>query len=219
MIGIILVVAVLAVVSAGGVVLSRRMGWTRSAPKANPTMSDDQLQALVSRVGSLITVKSDEKPTIATIQDIDLLRAQNPAFYKDAKNGDRLLVWSNQAVLYSTSEDKILAVLPIRIEQPPQTATTTAETPVIEVRNGTGTSGLAKTVSDRVKAAGMAVGATSSASKSYQDTLIITAKGKSFPNTVAKLVTLLGGKVSTLAAGESAMKGDILVIVGETYGK
>ena len=95
------------------------MGTTTPAsqkpmPKVVALTADD-ISTLIAKVARHIVIRTDEKPTVATIQDAQILRTQNPDFYKDAKNGDRLLIWSDKAVLYSTSQDKILSVLPIRI--------------------------------------------------------------------------------------------------------
>ena len=196
-------------------------------------LNTDQVQSLVAKVSAHIQVKQGEQPTVATIQDVEILRAQNPDFYKDAQNGDRLLIWSDKAVLYSSSQDKLLAVLPIRIPETPATGTTSqnpvlppitapkapvAENPTIDVRNATQVTGLAKTVADRLTAAGLKVGQIVSA-KPLADTLIVVQAGKSFPETVKKLAELTGGRVATLPAGEASFNSDIVVLIGANYKK
>jgi len=106
--------AVLIVVGGAMVVLGTMPAAQKPMPKVVALTADD-ITTLIAKVGRHIVIKADEKPTVATIQDAGILRTQNPDFYKDAKNGDRLLIWSDKAVLYSTTQDKILSVLPIRI--------------------------------------------------------------------------------------------------------
>lgn len=80
-----------------------------------------QLQAetdkLISEVGKLIALPSDEKPTVATITDIDKLRDQ--PFFANARNGDRVLIYTNakKAFLYRPSEKRILEVGAVNINQ------------------------------------------------------------------------------------------------------
>jgi hypothetical protein len=55
----------------------------------------------------------EEEPTVAAIKDVDKLKQSNPEFYAHAENGDFMLVFSQQAVLYSEKRDLILNVAPI----------------------------------------------------------------------------------------------------------
>jgi len=219
------IILILFIAVAGALCYWRWGGTFRQPTKGVATLSTDEINTLINKVSKLIVIKTDEKPTVATIQDADILRTQNPDFYKNAQNGDRLLIWSDKAVLYSSATDKLLAVLPIRIPTANPAPTTTATNPttqpvenaVIEVRNGTQTSGLGKSVSDRLKAAGFSTGTYSSSVATYPSTVIVVAAGKSFPNTVARIKQLIGGTVGVLPAKELSLKNDILVIVGKDY--
>jgi SHS2 domain-containing protein len=59
----------------------------------------------------------DETPSVATVEDKEKLKEQ--AFFKDANNGDRLVVFqaAKQAFLYRESENKIINSGPIAIQQ------------------------------------------------------------------------------------------------------
>ncbi|MBD3250938.1 hypothetical protein GF380_00460, partial [Candidatus Uhrbacteria bacterium] len=74
----------------------------------------EQLEAhvdsLIDRVKRHILVNEEESPYVATISNIDLVRSRNPIFYKDAKNGDKVLIWSDKALVYSPELDKLVAV-------------------------------------------------------------------------------------------------------------
>ncbi len=83
--------------------------------------SSSQIQSdvddLTAEVGKLITLPTDERPTIATITDIEKLKDQ--AFFKSAKNGDRVLIYTNakKAILYRPSEKIIVEVGAVNINQ------------------------------------------------------------------------------------------------------
>jgi len=210
---------------------------TQQASTATGSGSPDDVKQLIAMVGKHIVVNPSEEPTVATIQDANLLRTQNPAFYKDAQNGDRLLIWSDKAVLYSPQRDVLLAVLPVSLPPgstgqhatnptsatTPVSTTTTAqaiEQAVIEVRNGTPTAGLGRVLADKLKAIGLTVlTPTDAHAKNYPNTIIIKSSDKPLPETLAKLQATTNAQVVSEPAGEGTMKGDFLVIVGADFQK
>lgn len=229
---IVLVILVAAVVLGVNGFLNKDKYLAKKQQNANVAASTpESIRELIGLVSKHIVIKSDEDPTVATIQDADLLRTQNPAFYKDAQNGDRLLVWSDKAVLYSASKDQLLYVLPINT--PPsqisneQVQAVTSSVPTeekskenatIEVRNGTQTAGLAKIMSKKIEDAGIKVASFADAKlKDYSNTVIIVNPEKELPETIKTLQTLTGGKISTLKEGEKASTADILVVVGADF--
>lgn len=72
---------------------------------------------IVAAVGKLMEVPKDVEPTVATIVDVESLRKQND-FYKQAENGDFLVVWPTRAVLYRKSANKIIDVVPVNLQAP-----------------------------------------------------------------------------------------------------
>ena len=46
-----------------------------------------EIQQLIESVSSFVVVSKDEIPSVATIEDIGLVRAQNPILYRGAENG------------------------------------------------------------------------------------------------------------------------------------
>lgn len=64
---------------------------------------------IIESVNNTFDLKlKDEKPTIATIVEIETLKAQNPDFYENAKNGDKLVVYDNAILIYRLSTKKII---------------------------------------------------------------------------------------------------------------
>lgn len=70
-------------------------------------------RALVAEVGKLVALPAGEIPTIATVTDPNALA--NQAFFKEAKVGDRVLIYSKsgKAILYRGSEHRVVAIAPL----------------------------------------------------------------------------------------------------------
>lgn len=67
-------------------------------------------QALVSDVGKIMILPQKETPTVATVTDVNKLRDRT--FFKDAQNGDKVLIYSQaqKAILYRPSTRQIVEV-------------------------------------------------------------------------------------------------------------
>lgn len=216
-----LVVLGLVLLTAGGLKLRNSLKSpatekpTETAQTADTVETMDQL---VKKVARHIVVKQED-PTIATVQDPEILRNQNEYFYKDVQVGDRVLAWSDKVVLYSTQRDLILAVLPISVVAPSSTAQVPEkEVASIEVRNGSKTVGLGSAVSTQLKSEGYDIAGISDADlKTYSKTVVFNASGKELPQTIKTLAEKLNAEVVAELSTEKNIKGDILVVVGSEY--
>lgn len=67
-----------------------------------------ETQQLVNQVGKLVQLPQGETPTIATVNNSTKLK--NQAFFKDAQNGDKVLIYSKsgKAVLYRPSTNRVI---------------------------------------------------------------------------------------------------------------
>lgn len=74
-----------------------------------------QTESLVKEVGALTVLPSDETPTVATVADAGKLK--NQAFFKDAQNGDKVLIYTKakKAILYRPTTKKIVEIAPVNI--------------------------------------------------------------------------------------------------------
>ena len=74
-----------------------------------------QTQNLVQKVGEHVELPAGEQPTVATVSDVSKL--SNQTFFSNAKNGDKVLIYSKskKAVLYRPSEDKVINVAPLNV--------------------------------------------------------------------------------------------------------
>ncbi|HET7098669.1 MAG TPA: hypothetical protein VFI61_00305 [Patescibacteria group bacterium] len=101
---------------------------------ASQAKQQAEANKLVAEVGLLIALPEGEKPTVATVSDIDKVKDQ--PFFKNAKNGDKVLIYTNakKAILYRPSEKRIIEVGAVNINNDQQTDIndnpTTSPTPV-----------------------------------------------------------------------------------------
>ena len=76
-----------------------------------------QAKAIVEKVKKHMSIDSSIEPTVATIVDVNALKSRNE-FYKNAKNGDYLIVTPTRAILYNPDTDMILDVVPVQLQAP-----------------------------------------------------------------------------------------------------
>jgi len=78
--------------------------------------SEQEIAALILKVGELIILPEGESPTVATVTNPELLR--NQPFFANAKNGDKVLIYTRarKAILYNPASNKIVEVAPINFE-------------------------------------------------------------------------------------------------------
>jgi len=93
--------------------------------------AQQEVDTLLEQVGVLLVLPEDERPTIATVSDIELLREQ--PFFANGKNGDRVLIYTTarKAILYDPVANKIVEIAPINLGEnqinPPEPEATPEE--------------------------------------------------------------------------------------------
>jgi len=95
---------------------------------ANPQVAvEKQTQSLITSVGKLITLPTDETPTVAEVSNAAQAKQQS-AFFANAQNGDKVLMYvkAGEAILYRPSTNKIILVAPLTFTN--NTAKTTSST-------------------------------------------------------------------------------------------
>ncbi len=200
---------------------------------AGAKLTDSQVQTIIARVSKFMVLPSDEKPSVAILRGVADLAAQQP-FYRDAKDGDILIIYSNRAIIYDAKANKLVSVSPIQQNTATPVPTAVAsgsaqltptptgsplapEKVTIEVRNGTSTAGLAgKMASELKKNTWVTSTKTGDAKGAYTATVLVDLSGGKKPGAVAALETYLSVKaVTELPKGEVASTADILIIVGK----
>ena len=90
----------------------------------NPTeASKKAIDEVVSKVSRHIILPKDETPTMASITDLEKVKSQGQAFFMNAQQGDKILVYTQagKAYLYRPSKDIIVEVAQLNINQLPIT--------------------------------------------------------------------------------------------------
>ena len=108
------VVLILIILGGGGYLYYHSQKTSTASP--NPQASAKQeVKKLVSEIGKLIDLPTGEDPTVATVTDISKLKDQ--PFFQKAKNGDKVLIYTNarKAILYDADSHKVIDVAPINI--------------------------------------------------------------------------------------------------------
>jgi hypothetical protein len=182
-------------------------------------------QSLIENVGKLMVLPTNETPQIATVTDITKLA--NQPFFKDARNGDSVLIYTKnqEAIIYDPASNKIVTVGPISIKSQTQAVAGAAITPIptlapvnVVIYNGTSVVGLAKTIQQNLSKdmTNVTVVATANAAKqTYQQTLVVPLDTSNQQN-AEKLASLLHGIIGSMPAGEiKPTNVGILVILGK----
>lgn len=79
-----------------------------STVQGQQELSKTQTQALLGEMRQIIIMPDNEDPVVATITDINQLKDKE--FYKDAQNGDRVVVFANAKKAYIYSPERKLIV-------------------------------------------------------------------------------------------------------------
>lgn len=90
----------------------------------NPAYQQQALEKKTKQVidkVSRIMELPEETPQLATVSDVDVLK-KTQSFFVKAQNGDQVLVYSDMAILFRPSSNKIINVAPVN-----RTASTTTE--------------------------------------------------------------------------------------------
>ena len=221
-------VIVVAIIAGGGWYFYNQ-GGQEFVIKPGEKLSDDQVTRLINRVGRFLVLPDDEEPSVAAISDAATL-SQRQAFYKDAKDGDILLVFSNKAIIYDAVNDKLVNVGPIvRTDDLSPTASgsedaTPTPEPVepeaidIEVRNGTTTAGLAGAMASELRDNELFnVEKVGDASGSYTETVIVNlAEGDAKAAAVEALAGEINAEIVTeLPDGEREAAHEVLILIGK----
>lgn len=170
-----------------------------------------QLEAkdLIRQISRLMVLPKDEDPTVATVSDLQKLKDQ--PFFKNAQNGDKVLIYTKSAlaILYSPKMDKIIAVSPVNLGQ--------GATPLrIALYNGTKVAGLTNSVEEQLKSKvnEATISVKQNAKKEYTKTLVVDLTGNQ-QKAASDLAAFLGGETGSLPDGESAPANtDLLIILG-----
>jgi len=110
-------VLILLVVIGLGFVVLQKIGFIESFKLAMQIQQQNSLSVedfkVLERLGEIINLPKNITPTMAVVTDVVKLRVEQPVFFADAKNGDRLIIYPEKAIIYDYVSNKIINVGPV----------------------------------------------------------------------------------------------------------
>lgn len=178
-------------------------------PQAQQAKIERETQELVAQVGKLMVLPEGE-PTVATVVDAEAL-AKEQEFFKDAKNGDKVLIYKDKAILFNVGESRIVNVGPVFSTNSADSKT--QDTVIsLEVRNGSKKIGAANELGDQLKTKGYNVAEVANASKAdYDGSVLVNLTGKDVKALETELSLIATDK---MPEGEATSSQDVVVILG-----
>lgn len=82
-------------------------------PEAVAARNQEETARVLGAVNEVLLTESETDPTVARIEDAEVLRGANPDFYKNAQDGDYLILYPQRAIIYREAEDLVVNVAPI----------------------------------------------------------------------------------------------------------
>lgn len=183
--------------------------------KNSPAASAEEVQAVMSEVGKLISLPTEETPTLATVSDRDKLK--EIPFFAKAETGDKVLIYvkARKAYLYRPSEKKLIEVAAINLA--PDSQVNEEFSASIFLRNGSGTAGLSGLVEADLKKVipNANITGRDNATETYNKTVVVDLSGnkKTEAEQVAKLFA-----TTVVALPENEARpadAEILILIGQ----
>ena len=102
---------------------------------SNPELlAQTEVKNLTDKLGKLMELPEGEEPTVATVLDQEKLKDQE--FFARSQNGDKIVIYAQKkiAILYRESDNKIIEVAPLAIDNSQQAETATQDETVATPR-------------------------------------------------------------------------------------
>ncbi len=106
--------------------------------------NQEETAQVITELSEILLIKTDDEPTVARVEDPEVLRNSNEEFYADAEAGDYIILYPRRAIIYRSSNQQIINVAPIintsQLTPPAPSADTTTESTQPESTDGSDTS-------------------------------------------------------------------------------
>ena len=189
---------------------------------SDETAKEDN-QKLLSEVGKIIELPSNESPTVAVVSDKEKLSGN--VFFKNSQNGDKVLIFAEakKAILYRPSTKKLIEVANINLADSNGVVARSKDENVeaaavkMSVFNGTKEDNIFQDIEDKLKEQKINaefVTKRNALRDNYIQTLVVDLTGES-SESADQIAKALDGQVGSLPKGETKPEGsDILIIAG-----
>jgi len=84
-----------------------------STPDAVAAKNAEESTQVIAELNDVLLLTDDTDPTVARVDDAEALKAANPDFYSNVKNGDYLILYPSRAVIFRSEDKQIINVAPI----------------------------------------------------------------------------------------------------------
>lgn len=225
LIKILLIIILIAALGGGIYYALDQMGYVKALKLAlqyqKQTALSKEDAAILTQLKKILLLPDDVNPTMADITDIEALKKTQPGFFANASNGQKLIIYSDQAIIFDAKANKIIKVGPVQFtgNQAGTTPTQVQQVPfaiynsVKDDTNNDLTTAMEAKIKKAFNNAVVTVKANS-AKFDYPQTLVVDIAGNN-PD-IQKVADALGAKVSALPAGEKKPDGvAVLVIIGK----
>ena len=181
--------------------------WSGNNDQAQEQLNKED-QKMLEQLKKIILLPDDVVPTMAIINDADVLKKTQPEFFANAKDGQRVIIYSDQAILYDAEAKQIIKVGPVN---------NTVQTVNFAVYNSLTDEKKITELENKLSAAFNNAVVTikeNSAKKNYAQTLVIDLLGNN-PE-IEKIAQAIDGEVAPLPEGEKRPEGvSVLIIIGQ----
>lgn len=187
-----------------------------SNPELNSEYVLKERDRVRDRVAKLMLLPEGVDPDLAIVQDVEMLRKEQP-FFRNAEDGDQVLIYPDRAIIYRESDDVIINISPVSTDPVDEVADDLVDetdedlSVIVEIRNGSGIAGAAGALRDELGGSYEILSVGDADRSSYDTTLIVNMNGLD----VTALAADLGADVvDTLPEGEERSSADIVIILG-----
>ncbi len=110
---ILLLIVALAGLGAAGYFWNDARSAKQQTPEGVAQKNQEETDQVVSSLASIILIEGEDKPTVARVENPDVLKKANQDFYKNVQVGDYLVLYPQRAIIYRLGEKKIVNIAPI----------------------------------------------------------------------------------------------------------
>lgn len=144
----------------------------REIQKQQNLVEDDA--KVLNQLMQIIDLPKDVVPTMAIVKDAEKLKQNQPVFFAKAKDGDRLIIYPDMAILFDAKANKILHIGPVNFGQ------VTIGTVSFALYNGTGDENKLSQFEEKLITTfnNVKVNVRENATAEYDETLVIDLIGK-----------------------------------------
>lgn len=104
---------VAASVGAAGYYWNEAQNVKQQTPDGIAQRNQQETAMVIAALSDVLFLESDQEPTVARVEDPDVLKEGNPDFYKDTQVGDYLVLYPQRAIIFRLDEKRIVNIAPI----------------------------------------------------------------------------------------------------------